>query len=70
MSYVALVTDRFDEIVHFYGEDLGFPLWIGGIVPTLVACDSTWVECGSRSSITSGSGNLWPWARRPIGFMS
>ena len=26
MSYVALVTDRFDEIVHFYGEDLGFPV--------------------------------------------
>ena len=26
MSYVALVTDRFDEVVHFYGEDLGFPV--------------------------------------------
>ena len=26
MSYVALVTDRFDEIVHFYGEELGFPV--------------------------------------------
>lgn len=25
MSYVALATDRFDEIVRFYGEDLGFP---------------------------------------------
>ena len=24
MSYVALVTDRFDEVVHFYGEELGF----------------------------------------------
>jgi catechol 2,3-dioxygenase-like lactoylglutathione lyase family enzyme len=24
MSYVALVTDRFDEMVRFYGEDLGF----------------------------------------------
>ena len=26
MSYIALVTDRFDEIVHFYREDLGFPV--------------------------------------------
>ena len=26
MSYVALVTDRFDEIVRFYGEELGFPV--------------------------------------------
>lgn len=26
MSYVALVTNRFDEIVHFYCEDLGFPV--------------------------------------------
>ena len=24
MSYVALVTDRFDEVVQFYGEELGF----------------------------------------------
>ncbi len=24
MSYVALVTDRYDEMVRFYGEDLGF----------------------------------------------
>ena len=24
MSYVGLTTDRFDEVVHFYGEDLGF----------------------------------------------
>jgi len=24
MSYVALVTDRFDEVVRFYGEELGF----------------------------------------------
>lgn len=26
MSYVALATDRFDEVVRFYGEDLGFPV--------------------------------------------
>ena len=26
MSYVALVTDRFDEVVQFYGEDLGLPV--------------------------------------------
>jgi len=26
MSYVALVTDRFDEMVRFYGSDLGFPV--------------------------------------------
>jgi catechol 2,3-dioxygenase-like lactoylglutathione lyase family enzyme len=26
MSYVALVTDRFDEVVQFYGEQLGFPV--------------------------------------------
>ena len=26
MSYVALVTDRFDEVVRFYGEDLCFPV--------------------------------------------
>lgn len=26
MSYVALVTDRFDEVVRFYGEELGFPV--------------------------------------------
>jgi catechol 2,3-dioxygenase-like lactoylglutathione lyase family enzyme len=26
MSYVALVTDRFDEVVRFYGEVLGFPV--------------------------------------------
>ena len=26
MSYVALVTDRFEEVVQFYGEGLGFPL--------------------------------------------
>jgi len=24
MSYVALVTDRYDEMVRFYGDDLGF----------------------------------------------
>ena len=24
MSYVALVTDRYDEMVRFYGGDLGF----------------------------------------------
>ena len=24
MSYVALVTDRYDEMMGFYGEDLGF----------------------------------------------
>jgi catechol 2,3-dioxygenase-like lactoylglutathione lyase family enzyme len=24
VSYVALVTDRFDEMVRFYGDDLGF----------------------------------------------
>ena len=24
MSYVALVTDRFDDVVQFYGEELGF----------------------------------------------
>jgi catechol 2,3-dioxygenase-like lactoylglutathione lyase family enzyme len=24
MSYVALVTDRYDEMVRFYGQDLGF----------------------------------------------
>ncbi len=24
MSYFALVTDRYDEMVRFYGEDLGF----------------------------------------------
>ena len=26
MSYVALVTDRFDEVARFYGELLGFPV--------------------------------------------
>jgi catechol 2,3-dioxygenase-like lactoylglutathione lyase family enzyme len=26
MSYVALATDRFDEVVRFYGTDLGFPV--------------------------------------------
>jgi catechol 2,3-dioxygenase-like lactoylglutathione lyase family enzyme len=26
MSYVALVTSRFDEVTHFYGELLGFPI--------------------------------------------
>lgn len=26
MSYVALVTDRFDEVVQFYGEGLGLPI--------------------------------------------
>jgi catechol 2,3-dioxygenase-like lactoylglutathione lyase family enzyme len=26
MSYVALVTNRFDEVTHFYGELLGFPI--------------------------------------------
>jgi catechol 2,3-dioxygenase-like lactoylglutathione lyase family enzyme len=26
MSYVALATDRFDEVVRFYGEGLGFPV--------------------------------------------
>lgn len=26
MSYVALVTDRFEEVVQFYGESLGFPV--------------------------------------------
>ena len=26
MSYVAFVTDRFDEVVRFYGEDLCFPV--------------------------------------------
>jgi catechol 2,3-dioxygenase-like lactoylglutathione lyase family enzyme len=26
MSYVALVTNRFDEVSRFYGEDLGLPI--------------------------------------------
>ena len=26
MSYIALATDRFDEVVRFYGTDLGFPV--------------------------------------------
>jgi catechol 2,3-dioxygenase-like lactoylglutathione lyase family enzyme len=26
MSYVAMATDRFDEVVRFYGADLGFPV--------------------------------------------
>ena len=26
MSYVALATDRFEEVARFYGEDLGFPV--------------------------------------------
>lgn len=26
MSYVALATDRFDEVVSFYGESLGLPV--------------------------------------------
>ncbi len=26
MSYVALATDRYDEVVTFYGEGLGFPV--------------------------------------------
>lgn len=26
MSYVALVTDRFDEVTLFYGDLLGFPV--------------------------------------------
>ena len=26
MSYVALVTNRFDEVTRFYGELLGFPM--------------------------------------------
>jgi catechol 2,3-dioxygenase-like lactoylglutathione lyase family enzyme len=26
MSYVALVTNRFDEVARFYGELLGFPI--------------------------------------------
>ena len=26
MSYVALVTDRYDEMVRFYGDDLGFEM--------------------------------------------
>ncbi len=25
MSYVALATSRYDEVVHFYGVTLGFP---------------------------------------------
>ena len=26
MSYIALATDRFDEVVRFYAADLGFPV--------------------------------------------
>jgi catechol 2,3-dioxygenase-like lactoylglutathione lyase family enzyme len=26
MSYVALVTERFDQLAEFYGEQLGFPV--------------------------------------------
>ncbi len=26
MSYVALATDAYDEVVHFYGDLLGFPI--------------------------------------------
>lgn len=26
MSYVALATDAFEEVAHFYGELLGFPV--------------------------------------------
>mgnify|MGYP001557558063 FL=1 len=26
MSFVALVTNRFDEVTRFYGERLGFPI--------------------------------------------
>lgn len=29
MSYLALATSRFDEVVHFYGTQLGFPT-VGG----------------------------------------
>jgi hypothetical protein len=47
MSYVALVTDRYDEMVRF----------CSGIVPMLVACGSIWEASGSRSWTISGSGN-------------
>lgn len=26
MSYVAMATNRFDDVVRFYGADLGFPI--------------------------------------------
>ena len=26
MSYISLATDRFDEVVHFYGAELAFPV--------------------------------------------
>ena len=26
MSYVALATDRYEKVVEFYGEQLGFPI--------------------------------------------
>jgi catechol 2,3-dioxygenase-like lactoylglutathione lyase family enzyme len=26
MSYISLTTDRFDEVVHFYGAELAFPV--------------------------------------------
>ena len=26
MSYIALATDRYDEVVEFYGQQLGFPI--------------------------------------------
>ena len=26
MSYVALATDRYDQVVEFYGKQLGFPV--------------------------------------------
>ena len=29
MSYVALATDAFDAVAHFYGEVLGFPVAAG-----------------------------------------
>ena len=51
MSYVALVTDRYDEMVRFYGEHLGF------------AAISQWDRDNARGitmqDLTVSAGSLW-----------
>ncbi len=46
MSYVALATDAFDAVTHFYGELLGFP----------VACE--WDRAAGRGKRFDLSGGL------------
>ena len=75
MSYAALATDRYDEMVEFYGGTLGFPVvdsWdrpggrdhlqlaaVGGLVDTVSSLARTHVVDGPLLSFARASWHSW-----------